>query len=1012
MESQKRETSPRPALVNNSVFSTPSSLRQSPRDRSRSPQRTVHYDCEEKAMEESPVNRSLMNPHYRPLSASRTPTSTESRMTIHEFDHTMSNWSLAPSGMISAPLGRTSFRTPPLQVPRRFTSNTIESRRMVAPWTKAPPRPPMPKRAGSHDVDRLQSTTTTNRRSEMVYRPTEPARNQTIYEEQHLHKLNHNEPSEDTIKEQEIEDSLNTTVASNGGSPFDPRRGDDSGLTELERVWARKRMTKIRTVRQTILPEKHKSEHNNHLPVRDYDSPAELTTTGSEESKMRDHVETNGNDGFQNISRKSSSPLAILDLQNMSKLQTLKLTESSIQESNQRNTPSKGSTEFRKVSIEMSQTGAQEQETPPNIVPCQYSASIRPVVTGLRNEHMDHHGSLEKLQRPPISSTKSENVGCEIKGLMIKAVISHEETTVSTENITQTKEAISKDKTDIKQPTDRYSRSLEQRNFLSQEVSLKPTGETSKEPNSNIVAVSTEKMMTLTTHLQTAPDSRAVSMSKLTIALPDIQRPNSTAFNMNEIKIPRPMTTTAVTAPTSTTTTTGTTTTPTPVLMNPGTGRLSALTPMATIVESTTRTTTTTTASKTIKRSPPELMEKPKLHLSNGAIPNQTHVTDLQLIKPQPRPELSYSDGKMNLAVTDRLSASAGGNKVQTVWSSSQTKEPVFETMQRPPYPTLFDILHHCNILRVVLDPNIPSQSKQLGLHLGLSKFPLDDIQRASSIQRLQQQQQQSANTGSKDTLNSVGSESQYGPKGPKPRIRPREGSAFRAVEYRRLEDAPDIVTIERVDPDSPAAIEGGLTAGTLLLEINGKTLLPTADSDDLSTSSIGLLRLAVEQLQAASQAGRLGEAALVRITAARYHNRFGVENKVDTPERISLANRRFIIGKAMNDTELEDQILSWRKTPSSIISSDAASLRSSRRKSDVSLGRTSLASQSEAGTCTPINGSQSEPNSDTSRAQSVDAVGPKDGLVWFPASRVTFKPSPLTMERSTRMMRNAEAWS
>lgn len=543
-------------------------------------------------------------------------------------------------------------------------------------------------------------------------------------------------------------------------------------------------------------------------------------------------------------------------------------------------------------------------------------------------------------------------------------------------------------------PTDLRSLPVEPRNLLSKEIHVSSPKHQStilSDDINNVAAVSKEKMMTLTTDLHSTQESRAVSLSKLTVDYPEIPRPNSATFWVPERKSNRFSQTTGVSSRSVS-------------ILHPSANNISknngntnrlTINRMAPIEEITNGTW------KTKKQIHSLVAEKSKLDCSNGELYGQPDARTTKLTRWEPSTDISRYDLMMSSGDGHRTpTTSPWGNKVQTALSSSNhTPVPSPESVRRSPYPSLFEVLHHCNILRIVLDPNIPNESRQLGLHLELTKFPLDDIQRANSIQRWQSQQQ---NTGSKDTVASFGSDGQYGPRGPKPRIIPREGSAFRAFEDRRLDDAPDVIAIKRIDPDSPAGIHGGLTVGTLLLEINGKTLLRTNESDDPVSASEELLKFAEEQLQLASRAGLSGEAPPVRITAARYHNRFGTDNKVNVPERPNLVSRRFIIGKPITETDYGNPVISWRKTPSSVNSSDVQSVQSSRAKSEVSLRTESAASNTHEGVHTPSEISQLGSTHSSSRGPSAGNPDNRNGLVWFPSSRLSFPQGSATSETSS----------
>uniref|UniRef100_A0A3Q0KV17 Ras-associating domain-containing protein n=1 Tax=Schistosoma mansoni TaxID=6183 RepID=A0A3Q0KV17_SCHMA len=201
-------------------------------------------------------------------------------------------------------------------------------------------------------------------------------------------------------------------------------------------------------------------------------------------------------------------------------------------------------------------------------------------------------------------------------------------------------------------------------------------------------------------------------------------------------------------------------------------------------------------------------------------------------------------------------------------------------------YPSLFDVLHHCDIYRVILDPNLPSLSDQLGLRLCLTKFPLDDVQRADTLQKLQNNEifDIKSSDGSVETMNTMNS-----PKGPKPYIGPRNNGTFKPIEMKRSDMAFDVVTIESIEPDSPASFEGSLAPGHIILEVDGKDLLHPKCLKDGYGNKLNILTIAQNQLRAARQAALNGEIPPIRITAAQYHNNFGLANIVNNLERLSV---------------------------------------------------------------------------------------------------------------------------
>ncbi|TPP64151.1 hypothetical protein FGIG_05164 [Fasciola gigantica] len=996
MESEKRDNSLRPVLNSHLARLNSPSMRQYLRERSCSPHRMVHCDFNANTAEGASVNRSLINPHYRTLPHSRPKNKFETGCIVQEFDQDRSNWSLEPSGMASPPppplhpspgadFCGASSGTVQTHLPRRMTFNIVDNRGATGRWNKAPPRPPMSKRISKFDADRSTSAATIQQRTE-TYPLKEAVRNQM----QNVNSEEQNQSLDGLIEEKDTEESRGTSVMSNC-SPFDPRSAEESGMTELERVWERTRVRKIRTVRET-----KSSEHapqTNFIPpplARDYDSPLEMNKANTERSKICSPVEVNDEVESHETTVKVDVPVVPSNSSGFEGFHNEKATEelSHCRVKSWTNLPP-GPKRLIGVSSDPEECGNRESPTPPPIMPRQHTATIRPPLAVSQSSRVSQQES-PNFQKIPISIINSIPTETTVVGELLKSVVSHEQKTLSTENITEIREETS---SSVKLPTEHKSLSYEPRSFLSQQINVQSPRLQLDGNYSNIAAVSTDKMMTLTTPLQAIPESPARSTSKLTITLPDIPRPSSATFGVPETKSGKPKNSSAVSSRSVS-------------FLHPATTKTNrlAVTPLTTVNE------TITTSMKPRKQTPPTLLDKPKFCRSNGALSDQAGTNEEKSRKWISKPDFKTICGTVGRTPTPISEVS----KSHTVWScASKPHDQSSELIRRSPYPSLFDVLHHCNILRVVLDPNIPSQSSRLGLHLELTKFPLDDIQRANSIQcceqQQQQQQQQQQNTGSNETLTTAGGKGQYGPRGPKPRIIPREGSAFRAFDYRRLEEAPDVIAIKKIDPDSPAGIQGELAVGTLLLEINGKTLLQTTESDeDPASASVAMLRYAEELLELAAKTGRSGEASPVRITAARYHNRFGMENNTHSPDRTNLVSRRFIIGKAMTEADLGNQVISWRKTPSSVISSDAQSSRSSRAKSEISLGSESLVSQTREGTRTPSDFSQPGSTYATSQILSTDNSGTKDGLVWIPSSRFTFQRDSVTSATSTDTTRKS----
>lgn len=305
MESEKRLIFPQTALNSHSSRSNPLSMRPTPRDRSCSPQRTVRYDSNRNTSEVGPVHQSLSNPHYRPVQYPKPQTNFEIRCHAHEFDRDISNWSLAPSGRPNSPppppphpspganTGACTTDTASLTVPRRIVTNALDDGRMKCQLNKTPPRPPMPKRTGRFDADRLLVGGITHQRLEMHHF------REAVQSERQNGNCEVQKSSQNGVKEEKETTEPPSTSTAYSLSPFDPRRADDSATTELESVWERTRVRKTRTVQEAIsLENAQELNFTNKSLTRDYDSP--ITTT--EQSKGRDPTELNG----QTESRKAT----------------------------------------------------------------------------------------------------------------------------------------------------------------------------------------------------------------------------------------------------------------------------------------------------------------------------------------------------------------------------------------------------------------------------------------------------------------------------------------------------------------------------------------------------------------------------------------------------------------------------------------------------------------------------------------------------------------------------------
>ncbi|CAH8469516.1 unnamed protein product [Heterobilharzia americana] len=269
---------------------------------------------------------------------------------------------------------------------------------------------------------------------------------------------------------------------------------------------------------------------------------------------------------------------------------------------------------------------------------------------------------------------------------------------------------------------------------------------------------------------------------------------------------------------------------------------------------------------------------------------NNKYSSDVSVAVHDKTVEVKGNNNLANLKPTNKPSNTKHHNGVSIpVHGCKKTQATVHDMEYFESYPSLFDVLHHCDIYRVLLDPNLPSLSDQLGLNLCLTKFPLDDVQRADTLQKLKNNEIYEKGM-SNDSINSI--QSLSNPKGPKARIRSRKGGAFQPVDIKRSDMGFDVVTIESIEPDSPASFEGSLAPGHIILEVDGKDLLRPHYFKDANGNRMNILDVAQNQLQAARQAALTGEIPHIRITAAQYHANFGLANTANNPERLSSSLR------------------------------------------------------------------------------------------------------------------------
>lgn len=197
---------------------------------------------------------------------------------------------------------------------------------------------------------------------------------------------------------------------------------------------------------------------------------------------------------------------------------------------------------------------------------------------------------------------------------------------------------------------------------------------------------------------------------------------------------------------------------------------------------------------------------------------------------------------------------------------------PNCSSLEKPTgrFPSLSEILHHCNIQHVYLHPStgLDPQEHSFGLHLCLTKFPTDDVQRTNILERLKLVEALHGLTESKRTG------FVRGPEGSKVQLASREGGAFQPVNRRYESQIPVAITIEFIEPNSTADREGRLSVGSLILEIDTVNLLTSGECGFYSPTE--LLSIAQRQLRNASRMMFGNQRPTpVHITAATYHHYF-----------------------------------------------------------------------------------------------------------------------------------------
>ncbi|CAH8828064.1 unnamed protein product [Trichobilharzia szidati] len=316
------------------------------------------------------------------------------------------------------------------------------------------------------------------------------------------------------------------------------------------------------------------------------------------------------------------------------------------------------------------------------------------------------------------------------------------------------------------------------------------------------------------------------------------------------------------------------------------------------------------------------------------------------------------------------------------VHGCTKTRATTFNTDYSESYPSLFDVLHHCDIYRVLLDPNLPSLSDQLGLRLCLTKFPLDDVQRADTLQKLQYSDKY-GKKDSNESINSVHSSNRLN--GSKPRVRSPNSGTFPTVDIQQAELSFDVVTIESIEPDSPASFEGSLAPGHIILEVDGKDLLRPHYLKDVHGNRMNVLDVARNQLRNARQAALTAEIPPIRITAAQYHSNFGSANAANNLERFNSsirskneANKRkysLLNHQTMNSISYEKQNLTNGDLPV-------------RESHDENTNQTHESNQSLRKTSEEIDDINSKSVSELTDFSEDGVNSLKSKLIWFPHRR------------------------
>lgn len=154
--------------------------------------------------------------------------------------------------------------------------------------------------------------------------------------------------------------------------------------------------------------------------------------------------------------------------------------------------------------------------------------------------------------------------------------------------------------------------------------------------------------------------------------------------------------------------------------------------------------------------------------------------------------------------------------------------------------PSLYDILHHCNIYSIKLDPFISNETELFGLTLAFTKFPLNDLEN---------------NSKSNDNQTNLDNENQLN---------------------------LNIVTVIDIDLKFITKFGELLRKGDYIIEINGINLL---NSNDLGKNRLDLVCDLIKDAQI--QAIKTNNQNPIRITAARLYSNCESKLSNNTNEQI-----------------------------------------------------------------------------------------------------------------------------